>query len=182
LVQSNSIFNYLNTASFVGNHAKSLNKLWFFEANNANILLVGSKTDKFDIINAHVTGFKKTNFANEHFTPSVLSYFFLFQWCHLGFRGKSYRIRNFCRVNKFTFNLGYSHWTKLKLLDNWSFYKRRRQNYTVYSFFLKDFLFFKRLIPFIRFYNCYTMRGLRLRKQPIIRRFGKISQHISSLH
>jgi hypothetical protein len=26
------------------------------------------------------------------------------------------------------------------------------------------------------------MRGLRLRKQPIIRRFGKISQHISILH
>jgi hypothetical protein len=30
--------------------------------------------------------------------------------------------------------------------------------------------------------NCYTLRGLRLKKQFVIRRFGKISQHISKLH
>jgi hypothetical protein len=42
--------------------------------------------------------------------------------------------------------------------------------------------FFKRLLPKVRVYNPYTMRGLRLKKQAIIRRFGKISQHVSILH
>lgn len=68
------------------------------------------------------------------------------------------------------------------LASNWAFFKRRRQRYIVYTKLLKDFLFFSRFLPNIRRYNCYTMRGLRLRKQAIIRRFGKISQHISILH
>lgn len=182
MVQSNAIINYLNTANFIYNHTNSNNKIWVLFSKNAHIFLAGRYKGFYDKFNIHITGFKQNSKFLKCDLSQLIGSFFLYQWLHMGFRGKSYRIRNFCRVNKFTFNLGYSHWTKLKLLNNWGFYKRRRQNYVIYSFFFKDFLFFKRFLPYIRFYNCYTMRGLRLRKQPIIRRFGKISQHISSLH
>lgn len=156
--------------------------MWLFFTKNSTIYFVGSCSNNFDFLNNSFTSFslKKLVFKND--LNKLVYSFFLFQCLHMGFRGKSYRIRNFTRVNKFTFNLGYSHWTKLKLLTNFGFYKRRRQNYLIYGFFLKDFFFLIRFLPHIRFYNPYTMRGLRLRRQPIIRRFGKISQHISSLH
>lgn len=49
------------------------------------------------------------------------------------------------------------------------------KNYEFYKFIKTDLKFFKKL-------NSYTKRGLRLRKQYIQKRFGKISQVVSSLH
>lgn len=182
MVQFNSIFNYLNVANFFKKHKLTGNMTWIFFTKNSKFYFSGFFKKDFDNFNNSINSFKKKNYFLMNNLNILIFSFFLYQCLHMGFRGKSYRIRNFTRVNKFTFNLGYSHWTKLKLLVNWSFYKRRRQNYLIYCFFLKDFFFFKRFISKVRVYNPYTMRGLRLRKQPIIRRFGKISQHISSLH
>lgn len=182
MLQNNSIFNFFNQSSTICNHVATTNKLWVFNLNNSYFFLSSPAASKFDSLNNHSTGYRGVWRKFRNGTIDIITWYFLIQWAHLGFRGKSYRIRNFCRVNKFTFNLGYSHWTRLKLLDKWAFFKRRRQNYVVFTYLSKDFLYFRRFIPFVRFYNCYTMRGLRLRKQPIIRRFGKISQHISSLH
>lgn len=182
MLQNNSIFNFFNKSSYVLNHNTSTNKLWVFDTNNASVVIASPAFSKFDFLNKHSTGYRNVWRVFRNGTIDVITWYFLIQWAHLGFRGKSYRIRNFCKVNKFTFNLGYSHWTRLKLLERWAFFKRRRQNYVIFTYLNKDFLYFRRFIPFVRFYNCYTMRGLRLRKQPIIRRFGKISQHISSLH
>jgi len=49
------------------------------------------------------------------------------------------------------------------------------KNYDDYKFFKTDLKFYKAL-------NVYTKRGLRLKKQYIKKRFGKISQVVSSLH
>lgn len=182
MLQANSTFNFFNQAVGVYIHTSTNNKAWFFRGNNSFFWLSSPNYSVFDLLNKHTTGFVWSSRLFRDATISIITWIFFIQWAHLAFRGKSYRIRNFCRVNKFTFNLGYSHWTRLKLLSNWCFFKRRRQCYVILTAYLKDFLFFRRFIPFVRVYNCYTMRGLRLRKQPIIRRFGKISQHISILH
>lgn len=104
-------------------------------------------------------------------------------WLRISFRGKGFRLRKFKKTNKMTLNFGHSHWAKLAFVNNIFFLKKiRRQNYIcvvkgygVYKTFKKNIKFFKKL-------NSYTKRGLRLKKQYIQKRFGKISQVVSSLH
>lgn len=108
---------------------------------------------------------------------------FSLHWFRVSFKGKGYRLRKFKKHNKVTLNFGHSHWAKLILERGLFFFKKiRRQNYICsvksYSAFKelrKGFKVFKRLNP-------YTKRGLRLKKQFIRKRFGKISQVVSSLH
>lgn len=104
-------------------------------------------------------------------------------WLRISFRGKGYRLRKFKKLNKVTLNFGHSHWAKLALDCSTFFFKKlKRQNYICvikgyhyYKSIKTAFKFFKRL-------NMYTKRGLRLKKQFIRKRFGKISQVVSSLH
>ena len=176
--KKNSLINYCNNLK-LGLKFKNC-VVHSYTLNNAKLNIALPTKKHYDKLNNIVTGYK---FSKTY--PSLLKWwknFFYIQWARINFRGKSYRVRNFCKNNKFTFNFGYSHWTKLKLFANWFFFKKRRQNFLIFTYSLTDFMFFKRFFPYIRFYNCYTKRGLRLKKQPIIRRFGKISQHISSLH
>lgn len=176
--KKNSIINYCNSLRLIKKSGMSV--IHLYTLNNSNLLIPVHITKKYDKLNNVKSGYK---FSKTY--SSLLKWwknFFFIQWARIAFRGKSYRVRNFCKNNKFTFNFGYSHWTKLKLFENWFFFKKKRQNYLIFTYDLVDFLFFKRFFPYIRFYNCYTRRGLRLKRQPIIRRFGKISQHISSLH
>lgn len=182
MLQTNSIFNFLNQTKILYRDKVSHNSLRVVTANNLNLAIANPTQKNWDNFNQNYTGFcvKQKLYKNV-----IFKFFFncfLFQWARLNFRGKSFRVRNFSKNNKFTLNFGYSHWTKLKLKKNWAFFKKKRQNYVIYTFLLKDFKYFVRFFPYIKFYNCYTMRGLRLKRQGIIRRFGKISQHISSLH
>ena len=113
-----------------------------------------------------------------YFTYTFIWYFLRIIW-----RGKAYRVRLFKKNSKFTFNFGHSHWYKmLYLKSKVQFFRLRRQNYLV---FIKN-RFDKRIITDffknIRVYNRYTRRGIRLKKSPYIRRFGKISQVNSILH
>lgn len=103
-------------------------------------------------------------------------------WTRIVFRGKGFRIRNFQKELKLTFNFGHSHWDKLKLYKLWWFFKLRRQSYVVLTFFINYLFLFERLLSRVRIVNRYTNRGLRIKKQPIIQRFGKISQVVSLLH
>lgn len=104
-------------------------------------------------------------------------------WGRIAFRGKSYRMRNFKNMNKITFNLGYSHWTKIVFSPNlWWFYKRRRQSYFIQCQTIAAFLRFEVELHYLRVMNRYTRRGVRMRKAPLIQRFGKISQYVSLLH
>ncbi len=108
---------------------------------------------------------------------------FSMHWMRVSFRGKGYRLRKFKGFNKVTLNFGHSHWAKLALLPELYFFKKlRRQNYLC---FMKNYDFYKAIKTDIKFFkslNVYTKRGLRLRKQYIKKRFGKISQVVSSLH
>ena len=150
--------------------------------NNANIYLVLPQNRSWDNYNLYATNLKQTSKNYKNLTDTYFYNNFFIKWGRVVFRGKSYRIRNFKKNNKFTFNFGYSHWTRLKLLKNWQCFKRKRQNHVVFTYMLKDFLYFSRFLPYVRFMNCYTMRGKKKKKQFVIKRFGKISQHISKLH
>lgn len=104
-------------------------------------------------------------------------------WLRVSFRGKGYRLRKFKKTNKVTLNFGHSHWAKIALVNNIYFFKKiRRQNYICV---MKGYYFyktFKKNIKTFKKLNSYTKRGLRLKKQYIQKRFGKISQVVSSLH
>jgi hypothetical protein len=120
-------------------------------------------------------------------TLNKLNNFFLktwsINWVRVSFRGKGFRLRKFKKLNKLTFNFGHSHWSKMLLDSSKFFFKKiKRQNYMC---LLKSYSItktFKKEIKFIKLLNSYTKRGLRLRKQYIRRRFGKVSQVVSSLH
>lgn len=104
-------------------------------------------------------------------------------WMRVAFRGKGYRLRKFKNLNKLTLNFGHSHWARLGLDRNTFFFKKiRRQNYLCFSKYYNLYKDLKLSMKFFKKLNSYTKRGLRLRKQYIRRRFGKISQVVSSLH
>ena len=103
-------------------------------------------------------------------------------WGKIVFKGKGYRIRCFRDNKKFTFNFGRSHWTKLKCKNLWYLFRFARQKFYISTLLLPDYLIFKKILQNIKKPNRYTLRGLRLKKQILKRRFGKISQYISSLH
>jgi hypothetical protein len=180
--QTNAIFNIFNQNQLLAQHKNSHNYIWKVSNKSLDLWFASPRSNKHDLLNNHTSGYNLTNKLKKKVSVNFFRNSFLTQWARIAFRGKSFRIRNFCAKNKFTFNFGYSHWTRLKLMRNWGFFKRRRQSYVIYTWNYKDFKNFSRFFPYIRFYNCYTMRGLRLKRQPIIRRFGKISQHISILH
>lgn len=104
-------------------------------------------------------------------------------WMRVSFRGKGYRLRKFKKHNKVTLNFGHSHWSKLVLVNNLFFFKKiRRQNYLCLTKTYYNYKSLKLSLKFFKKLNSYTKRGLRLKKQYICRRFGKISQVVSSLH
>lgn len=104
-------------------------------------------------------------------------------WLRISFRGKGYRLRKFKKINKVTLNFGHSHWAKIALDLNIYFFKKiKRQNYICLA---KNYYFYKQIKSGFKIFkrlNMYTKRGLRLKKQFIRKRFGKISQVVSSLH
>ena len=102
-------------------------------------------------------------------------------WRRVVFKGKGFRMRKFKNSRKLTFNFGHSHWTKLRLRIYFIMFKRKRRQSQY--FFCYYYLLFKQicqLIMNLRRINKYTKRGLRLKKQSIRRRFGKISQMLSA--
>lgn len=102
-------------------------------------------------------------------------------WKRVVFKGKGFRMRKFKNSRKLTFNFGHSHWTKLRLRIFFILFKRkRRQSQYFFCYYRLLFEQLCLLIMNIRRINKYTKRGLRLKKQPIIRRFGKISQMLSA--
>lgn len=125
--------------------------------------------------------FSKTYYINilkQYFVYTFITFYVRIIW-----RGKAYRVRLFKKHGKFTLNFGYSHWCKLKFNKSFfNFFKIKRQSYIVlFSNRWEDF-YIKNLFSKLRIYNRYTRRGIKIKKTPYIRRFGKISQVNSSLH
>jgi hypothetical protein len=155
-------------------HIFKINNAWigeyFITTNYKLIIFCNFFYNKFSLINL------------KKFNKYILKTFSI-HWVRVAFRGKGFRLRKFKRVNKVTLNFGHSHWTKLALLpDNYFFKKLKRQNYVCFVKTYQQLKLFKKLIKTVKRLNCYTKRGLRLKKQFIRRRFGKISQVVSSLH
>lgn len=108
---------------------------------------------------------------------------FSVHWFRVSFRGKGYRLRKFKTHNKVTLNFGHSHWAKLALNRGLFFFKKlRRQNYICAATGYDNYKELKFGFKIFKKLNTYTKRGLRLKKQYIKKRFGKISQVVSSLH
>ena len=150
---------------------KYLNNILIKKINNFLLILF--------INNIHAFIKKKHwNLWKNYFTYTFILYFLRIIW-----RGKAYRVRLFKKHQKFTFNFGHSHWYKMIYFKTkLEFFRLRRQNYIV---FIQNRFDLKRVKAFfngIRTYNKYTRRGIRLKKSPYIRRFGKISQVNSILH
>lgn len=123
---------------------------------------------------------KNNIFENRYWKQFI--FYVITYWEKIVFKGKGYRIRCFKKNKKFTFNFGRSHWTKIKLKYNWYLFRFARQKFYISTVGYLNFLEFKKCLRNIKKPNRYTLRGLRFKKQIIRRRFGKISQYISSLH
>lgn len=156
------------------NNVYSLNSFILYEyffKNNFKLFIFNNQTQIKD-------DWKNSKKFNKYIQKSILT-----NWVRVVFRGKGFRLRKFKEVNKLTFNFGHSHWTKMGLnLNKFFFKKLKRQNYIC---LIKNYACFKSftyIIKYIKNLNVYTKRGLRLKKQYIKRRFGKISQVVSSLH
>nr|YP_010147334.1 50S ribosomal protein L6 [Thuricola similis]QQP22145.1 50S ribosomal protein L6 [Thuricola similis] len=142
-------------------------------------------TDKFfynffDTYN-QVSYCKNYIIKNHNMLWSQIKIIILIYWKRVVFKGKGFRMRKFKNSRKLTFNFGHSHWTKLRLRTFFIMFKRKRRQ-SQYFFCYYKLLFDQicLLIMNIRRINKYTKRGLRLKKQPIVRRFGKISQMLSA--
>ena len=139
-------------------------------------------TRDYNLLITMSTLYSKSNFVNlRKFNKFILKSFSI-HWVRVSFRGKGYRLRKFKKINKLTLNFGHSHWAKLLLTNHFFFRKIRRQNYLC---LISGYSFLKTLKSGVKFFkklNSYTKRGLRLKKQFIKKRFGKISQVVSSLH
>lgn len=139
--------------------------------NNIYITLVNYGTHIYS--NKH-----QINTLKLFFSHTFVNYFTKIIW-----RGKAYRVRFFKTSSKFTLNFGHSHWLKIIFKKNYfNFFKIRRQSYLILFAKRLDSSFLKNIFNKMRVYNRYTRRGIRLKKTPYIRRFGKISQVNSILH
>ena len=124
-------------------------------------------------------------YQNQHLLKKFNKFFlktYSVHWVRVSFRGKGYRLRKFKKLNRLTLNFGHSHWTRLLLTESYFFKKIKRQNYICLINNYSKLNCIKYYIKYIKKLNSYTKRGLRLRRQYIKKRFGKISQVVSSLH
>lgn len=111
------------------------------------------------------------------------TYTFIIYYLRIVWRGKAYRVRFFKKSNKFTFHFGHSHWVKFMYDTNqFKFSRIKRQSYVVIFSWRFEYFLLKNFFNNIRTYNKYNRRGIRIKKTPYIKRFGKVSQVNSILH
>lgn len=140
------------------------------------------KINKFIILTFEVKSFFSTNFKFWRFWKKYYTYTFITYYLKIIWRGKAYRVRLFKKSSKFTFNFGHSHWCKMTFSTPVKFFRLKRQSYLALASTKTQVREIKDFFKSIRIYNRYTRRGIRLKKSPYIRRFGKISQVNSILH
>lgn len=107
------------------------------------------------------------------------------KWSFIKFkyRGKGFKVKKFNSKRKLTFRLGKSHWTKLLWNPHTLTVKRTKKNtYCCIGWKKKIFNNFLLIVKKIKGVNRYTKRGLRLSRQGVVKRFGKVSQGMSILN
>ena len=180
-IYRNCLFKFL-----IYHHKINLNMFYMYNVYISNFLIQDFAKkyfyhlDKLNLSQTH----KKFYFLT--YTKPInkfLTLHFIYYWFKLTFRGKGFRVRKFLKSSKITFNFGHSHWTKLQLNNKFVRVKKiRRQNYIWLITYVESWVTLRHIIKFVKHINRYTKRGLRLKKQSIKKRFGKISQLTSSLH
>lgn len=103
---------------------------------------------------------------------TLLNWFFK----KIKYQGKGLKIKKSVKKTTILFNLGSSH-TSIMFFD----YKsatllRTKKNTFTALFFKKSNYISNKLTSIIRPYNIYTKRGVRVARQIMYRRFGKVSQ------
>lgn len=148
-----------------------------------NELIIIKKINNFKIFLLNYNNHTYTYNKYYSIINNYYIYTFIFFFFHIMWRGKAYRVRFFKKSNKFTLNFGYSHWLKI-IFNNkiFNFGKLKRQSYIVLFGKREDKFFLIKILNKLRILNKYTKRGIKIKKTPYIRRFGKISQVNSSLH
>lgn len=93
------------------------------------------------------------------------------------YRGKGFKIKKFNKLSKITFKMGKSHWTKALFNKKVITVKRTKKNtYTCITIKNKGLDGLGHILMRAKGVNKYTKRGVRLTRQRIKKRFGKISQ------
>lgn len=93
------------------------------------------------------------------------------------YHGKGYKVKKFNSLSKITFRLGKSHWTKVLFNQNKITIKRTKKNtYTCITTNRYSLSRLQIMVKKIKGANIYTKRGLRLNRQTLKKRFGKVSQ------
>ena len=157
---------------------------------NYNIFFTGNTfyseiflTDKYKVLVPGTANYFQSTYAHAKKLNKFLTDTILFCWVRVAFRGKGFRLRKFKLTSKLTFNFGHSHWSKMALNQNFFFFKKlKRQNYICIAKNTTCLQDLKSSLQRVKKLNVYTKRGLRLKRQLVKRRFGKISQVVSSLH
>lgn len=92
------------------------------------------------------------------------------------YHGKGLKIKKSTKAATVDFNLGSSHISKLYFnTSSVSLLRTKKNSYTAVTHKLTKF-FSNSLAKTIRPYNIYTKRGVRVSRQAMCRRFGKVSQ------
>lgn len=101
-----------------------------------------------------------------------------FDWFFVKFKyiGKGLKIKKSNLKRQVVFNLGASHESKWLFDPTKIQIRRTKKNTFALCANTANPIFELKSLSFIRKFNKYTRRGLRLCRQPVIRRFGKVSQ------
>lgn len=92
------------------------------------------------------------------------------------YHGKGLKVKKSTKSSTVDFNLGSSHISKLYFnLGGVSLLRTKKNTYTAVTHNFTNF-FCSALVKTIRPYNVYTKRGVRVSRQTMFRRFGKVSQ------
>ncbi len=140
-------------------------------------------TSSPDILNYYIN-YNNSIQYNRHVykpDPGVMCYLLKYKvkWNFKKFKyhGKGYKVKKFNSLGKVTFRFGKSHWTKVMYNKKILNIRRVKKNgYCCISIQRNMFVNFKTLVTAIKGVNKYTKRGIRLNRQVLRRRFGKISQ------
>lgn len=119
---------------------------------------------------------KNRNSISKSLKTSLLTKY-IWNFRKVRYHGKGYKIRKCNKLSKLTCRFGKSHWTKVFFNKKYIVVRRTKKN--TYTFFVlkkKNFFSLKKLVLDIKGVNRYTKRGIRLSRQGVKKRFGKVSQ------
>lgn len=178
LVNKSIVFSYKSVTlqvvelspSFNFNNVKTnLNKSLFFIAaskltsqasNNANIVQTARKVYNIE------EGYTKSS------AFSLLNWFFY----KFKYHGKGLKVKKSSKMLTAVFNLGSSHISLMYFKPTMTFLFRTKKNTFTAVLLKKNTYLSAKLTKKIRPYNIYTKRGIRVTRQTMYRRFGKVSQ------